>query len=174
LRQLIKHRIYYSSANCAVTDNLEKSAAQFQEYGWAYIKNIISDDFYKELIKNWPSRIWFNPPNNISKSYDSGFGWSYGNPPILNTDINNQHKTINKFFDYLRSKEFEKRITKFVGRNKDFICYSYTANSTYVGSEIMPHKDSVKDDPAAKDGFLNIVFFINGTGGGRFRESIVI
>ncbi len=165
LRNLMKNRFYPNSVDCALTDNLEKSAVHFQKHGWAYIENILSKEFHQELIKNWPCRIWFNPPNNIVKSYDSGFGWSYGNPPILNTDIYNQHKTIKKFFNLLHSKEFENRITKFVGRNKDFICYSYTVNSTYVGSEVMPHKDSIKDDPKAKNGFLNIVFFINGTGG---------
>ena len=161
----MKNRIYPSSVNSALTANLEKSAAHFQKHGWAYVENILSEEFHQELIKNWPSRVWFNPPNQLAKSYDSGFGWCYGSPLSLNTDVYSQHKTIKKFFDCLRSPEFEKRISDFIGRDKDFICYSFTANHTYPGSEVMPHKDSIKDDSKAKNGFINIVFFINGTGG---------
>ena len=37
-------------------------------------------------------------------------------------------------------------------------------NRTHIGSEVVPHQDGIKNDPRAS-AFINIVFFINGTGG---------
>ncbi len=162
LRKLLKRRVYHSKENPSVTQNLEKSAAHFQKYGWVYVENIFSDDFHKEILKNWPARMYFNPPYKTVKSYDTGFGWSHGYQALLSTDHDKQHQTIYKFFEYLRSKEFEERITTFVGKGAPFICYSFALNSTYPGSEVMPHKDAASETGKL---FLNIVFFINGAGG---------
>lgn len=165
LRKLLPGRVYSSVAECQITDNLEKAAAHFQKYGWAYIENIISDEFYKELIRNWPSKIFFDPPTKLAKSYNSGFSWLYGIDPNFNRfDPYHRYQIVPQFLKYLRSPEFVSRITKFVGSNQDFVCYSYSMNMSITGSQVTPHKDGIQSDSRAKK-FINIVFFINATGG---------
>lgn len=165
LRFLMRYRRYSSFASPEVTQNLEKAAAHFQKHRWAYVENIISDEFHKELLNNFPKRYYFDAPTKLAKSYDTSFNWMHGQQfDFGRYDPHRQHPSIINFLDYLRSDKFQKRITEFVGSNQDFVCYSYTVNRTHVGSQVVPHKDGIQGDSRAK-GFINIVFFINGTGG---------
>ena len=165
LRFLIRRKRPVLLAKLEITSNLEKAAAHFQKHGWAYVENIISEDFHKELLINFPKRHNLVSPNLLAKSYDSATYWVYGRDQDFSRfDPYNYYQAPVKFLNYLRSPEFADRITKFVGLGKEFACYSFTANRTYVGSEVIPHKDCVQDDPLA-NAIINIVFFINGTGG---------
>lgn len=167
VRSVMSFWKYHSYATPGITENLEKAAGHFQKHGWVLVENIISKDFHEELIKNWPSRYAFFSPNLLAKSYDSGFYWVNDEKADLRQeqfDPYNQYPAISKFLNYLRSDEFEKRITSFVGLGKDFGCYSFTVNRSYAGTEVIPHKDGVQDDPSVP-AIINMVFFINGTGG---------
>lgn len=50
------------------------------------------------------------------------------------------------------------------GAAEELVCYSLILTETYPGSEVIPHKDSIIEDPKAKS-FINMVFFIRGSGG---------
>jgi len=153
------------SAKPEITSNLEKAAAHYRTHGWAYIQNILSEEFLKEVIQNWPKKFYFDPPNTLAKSYDAGFHWGYGRPlDFKRFDPHNQNPIVTKFLNYLRSLEFSKRVTDFVGINKEFVCYSLTMNQACTGTQVVPHKDGIQDDPRARAD-INIVFFVNGAGG---------
>lgn len=165
LRFLMRYRKYGGTAVPGITQNLEKAAAHFQAHGWVYVENIISEEFYEELVKNFPKRCYFETPTKLAKSYDTGFNWSRGQQFDFNRyDPYHQHQTLLKFKDYLGSVNFQERITKFIGLNKNFVCFSFTVNRTQTGSQVIPHKDGIQYDPDIP-AFINMVFFINGTGG---------
>lgn len=164
-RLLRRQRQPVLSAKPEITANLERAATHFQTHNWAYIQNILSEEFHKEVIENWPKKFYFDPPNTLAKSYDAGFHWNYGrSPDFRRFDPYNQNPIVAKFLNYLRAPEFSKRISNFVGINKEFTCYSLTMNQTLTGTQVIPHKDGIQDDPR-KRADINIVFFINGTGG---------
>ena len=100
----------------------------------------------------------------MAKSYDAGFHWSYGHElNFKESDPYGQCLIISDLFNYFRSDDFLARVKKFTG-GKDFVCYSFSLNRTYSGSEVLPHKDSFKEDDPGAD-FFNITLFVDGTGG---------
>jgi len=162
MRRLMKNKINESTTDCEITSALDAGAAHFQEHGWVFVKDVFSKDFHDELIKNWPKRYYFTPPKKLTKGYDVGFPWAYGqeNDP----EYIYQYPTIKKFLHYLRSQDFERRMSDFVGRDMPFASYSLVMHTSYPGTQVVPHKDGVYENENTKN-FLNILFFINGTGG---------
>ncbi len=160
-RKLAGSKIYPSTTEPVVTKILESGTEHFQKNHWVFLENILSPEFHSEIIQNWPPKYFLTPPKKISKSYNTGFNWTYGGTPPEHLE---QFPTLTKFFKYLQSSEFQSRVTNFVGLGKNFVCYSFTINSTYPGSEVLPHKDGIYHNAQAQ-AFINIVFFIDGTGG---------
>jgi hypothetical protein len=162
LQKIEENKVYPSQFKCEINKNLENGANHFQQYGWAFIENIFSPPFHQELKKNWPKKFYLNPPGKMTKSYNTGFNWSV-EQKIKPVHLN-RFPTLSKLYHYLQSEEFAKRITDFVGRGTEFICYSFVINVTYPGSQVSPHKDGIFANPKTKN-FLNMVFLINGRGG---------
>ena len=145
-----------------VTTALESGSAKFQSERWAFLRNVLDDDFHRQLLAGWPKRKFLTPPSDLLKSYDRGFDWWRGsteNPPFLE-----RHPAIAAFFDYVRSPEFAQRITAFAGGERQLSCYSFLLTNTWTGSLVAPHRDTIAFSPDGRH-FLNIVFYINGSGG---------
>jgi len=97
---------------------------------------------------------------SMEKSYDMGFRWEQGyqtDPKFLDA-----FPCLRAFLDSLRSSSFADRVSCYYG--KPMTCYSFLLTTSYPGSSVVPHKDSVahSDGVAA---IMNFAFFINGTGG---------
>ena len=148
-----------SNATCQITNSLEQAANHYQKNGWAYLENVLSPDFHQEILKNWPKSYYLNPPRKMTKSYNTGFRWDYDISPKI--DYADQFPAFQKFLDYLITDEFAQRIKNFAGVNFDLMCDSFLVSSTFVGSQVMPHKDGIYSDEKIKY-CLNILFFING------------
>lgn len=162
IRVLSRNKKFEGSSECHITDSFDKGATHFQEHGWVLLENFFSHDFYQELKAQWPKRYEFEPPKKLTKSYDTGFQWirnKTGEPESIH-----KYSSLTKLLNYLRSDKFSKRMMQFVGRNMEFVCYSFLMQTTYDGSQVVPHKDGIYNNEKAKN-FLNILMFVDGTGG---------
>lgn len=145
-----------------ITGELEKGSAHFREHGWVFIENIFDAEFHKELVANWPKNRYMEPPFDLYKSYNRGFNWVRGHKE--NIPYFELHPHLKSCFDYLQSTGFAGRISFFAGDGIDRKCYSFLTTTSVTGSNVAPHRDSIAEDKDAK-GFLNMVFFVDGTGG---------
>lgn len=149
-----------------VTSSLEAQSVHFQTHRWAFLDNILDNQFHAQLISEWPRRIFLNSPKNVMKSYDTGFWWERGRTGEPN--YLDEHPALKTFLDYVHSEAFGRRMSAFTGGAQQLAHYSFLVTSTYPGSCVAPHRDSVFYSPDAKaQHFLNVVFFINGSGGPR-------
>lgn len=140
-----------------INGSLESSSADFKNNHWAFIEEFWGKEFHDYLIKEWPHSSYFEPIKHITKSYDQGFHWRYGQD--FSQDIK-RHEILRLAFEYIRSEEFSNRVTDFAGDGVKRICTQILLTNAYSGSSVIPHIDSDND----KYG-INIVMFINGTGG---------
>ena len=147
---------------------LEAAAAHYQEHGWAFVKDVFTDAFHTELVRQFPERRYLDPPPSIYKAYDIGFKWQVGRKEPR---ITSRHAVYQTLFSYLRSDEFTRRITAFTKAAHPISCRSFLVNKTYPGSLVIPHKDDPV--PANYLPYLNMVFFIDGTGGTDSGELIL-
>lgn len=163
--KLASKQVHPSVAECGITPNFDAGAEHFQKNGWVFIENIFDRDFHKELIANWPKRNYLEPPRELEKSYNTGFRWIYGDAPDFKySDPHRQYPTLEKLLAYLRSPAFAERMRRLAGTPNELVCYSFILSDTYPGSEVLPHFDSIVNDPTAKL-FINLVFFVDATGG---------
>lgn len=156
-----------SAAMCSVQTNFDAQGEHYQKHGWAFVDPMLASDFHAEIISNWPKKYYLEPPREVGKSYNTGFRWKYGDKRDFGySDPYGQYPTMGKFLQYLRSPEFVERVKTFAGFTPDheYMLYSFIINDGGTGSEVIPHKDGIRDDPKAKD-FMNMIFFINATGG---------
>ena len=78
LRWLNRGKTYECAADCRISQGLDDSAGHFHEHRWALVENFFAEDFYRELLTQWPSRYEFDPPATLTKSYDMGMAWGSG------------------------------------------------------------------------------------------------
>lgn len=145
---------------CEVTDAFEASAKDFKENNWVLVENFFASDFHRQFVENWPSRYYFQPARTVVKSYDSGMGWVRGqiDPTVAMNPV------VNAAMGYLKSAEFEQRVTAFCGDNIERTNYSGKLDWATAGSSVIPHRDTVAGSEYSGH-FLNFVIFVNGTGG---------
>lgn len=147
-----------SITTCAVTSNLEAQKEHFIKHGWAFIDDFFSDEFYAELLKNIPPFYYFNPMSHIQKSYDKGF---------IDSDLTyKKYPILTKVKDYFSSSSFTARINQFSEQcgSKRKAGVPFYTRAGYQSS-VIPHLDSVADSKANKGHSLNLMIYIEGTGG---------
>ncbi len=161
LRLLTRGLRYQGAAECRITGGLDDSAGHFQEHRWALIENFFADDFYRELLAQWPSRYEFNPPKTLRKSYDKGLGWG-GDESSEPPGSIQKYSALVKLRNYLRSAECSQRLSRVYGRGVTLRSTSFLMHMAREGSQVVPHRDSYYKSahPA-----LNILMFVNGQGG---------
>ncbi|MDO8619779.1 MAG: hypothetical protein Q7R64_00320 [bacterium] len=160
-------RVHTGVAIPKLTENLEAGSAHFKEDKWAFMENIFPADFYRELLVNWPKKRYLEPPREVAKSYNTGFGWIHDystTSDFSNCDPRGEYPILLSLLNYLRSSEISSRVTAFAGTQEPLVLYSFILTDAGTGAEVVPHKDSSKDDPRAKY-LLNFIFFIDATGG---------
>ena len=100
----------------------------------------------------------------ITKSFELGFNWAgrkEQEAPHLA-----QNPVVRELYDFLRGDKFSELVTKLCGDGIPRACYSIALTRSRSGTSVIPHQDSVVLQPQGHT-FLNLVFFINGTGGKR-------
>lgn len=152
-----------SQQTTLILSALEGQQEHYRTHRWAYMEDVLDSALHVRLVSEWPNRMFLDPPREILKSYDSGFRWERGK---RDPDYLERHPTLKVFLDYLRSESFGRRMSAFIGGHRQISCYSFVVTSTHPGSCVAPHRDSVYYSPEARH-FLNVLFFINGSGGSR-------
>lgn len=148
-----------------LADSVERSAMHYQEHLWAFANPFIDEKFYRELVGGWPPRYYLDPPREITKSYDIGFKWIRGwdTPPGIE-----RFPALHALFNYFQSYECGERLTKMIGSSVPIAFNTFLVNVTYPGSVVIPHHDTPL--PAEAQPFVNVVYFVDGAGGGNSGE----
>lgn len=143
-----------------VTPKLESTKPHFNSNRWAYSEGFWSPEFYRQLVEQWPGDRFFTPVAFITKSYDRGFLWGMNHAADpANLDAFPAYKAA---YDYLRSPQFCDRMSALVGDGVQRKCHHVVLTRAYWGSSVIPHVDSSNVGHN-----LNLVIFINGSGGER-------
>ncbi len=150
------------AVRCEVTDGLEATSAFFAENSWAFVENVFDADFHRRLVADWPKFFYFGPIKHITKSYDIGFQWSgrRRNEPAYMA----QNPIVGSLYAYLQSPEFADRVARLCGDGVARACYSIVLTKSYPGTSVIPHQDTIAEEPGGEH-FVNLVFFVDGTGG---------
>jgi hypothetical protein len=161
-RQYMGRGFEATPERAAIVSGLEDRADEYQRQHWTFVEPVFESAFHGRLIEQWPDRCFLDPPRSREKSYDTGFRWLRGQP--------NEPEHIARFpafgelLAYLRSPGFGRRVTAMAGDGVERSCYSFLLTSTYPGSQVTSHRDGIALTPDGAH-FLNVVFFIDGTGG---------
>ncbi len=152
------------TAECRVTDSLDRCAAHFHEHRWALIENFFSDDFYADLVAQWPKRYEFAPPGSLEKSYDTGFFCRWTADVTTVAPRLRRYDALSRWVRFLATLECGARFSTVFGKGANLKCTSFLMHMTREGSQVVPHKDSTfrADRPRH---ILNILVFVDGQGG---------
>lgn len=166
LRTLIKRRgVDRSAPSATLTPTFEATQVHYTAEHWSWIEGVFSNEYADALIAHWPSRMYFDPPRMVTKSYDVGFKWNRGG---ATPEYMAQFPELSAMFTYLSSAVWSERLTAYIGSKVPLTFNSFLANVTYPGSCVIPHKDDPL--PGETSPFINMIFFIDGTGGGGSGE----
>lgn len=167
-RQLRGKNTSREVGSVSITNIFESTQAGYRSAGWAWIAPVFSDSFWRELVAHWPSKDFFDPPRMITKSYNVGLKWNRGDalPQYIE-----RFPEVGALLTYLMSEEWTRRLEQYVGTEKKLGCNSFLLNETYPGSCVIPHKDDPLPDGSKP--FINMIFCIDGTGGGNSGELIL-
>lgn len=152
------------TAECRVTESLDRCATHFHEHRWALIENFFSNEFHAELVAQWPRRYQFGLPGSMEKSYDTGFGCRWTSDGVLGAARLQRYGALSRWVRYLGTQECAGRFSTVFGMGANLKCSSFLMQMTREGSQVVPHKDSkfLADHPRH---VLNILIFIDGQGG---------
>jgi hypothetical protein len=148
-----------------IASTIDNARDQFVERRWTFVDPFFTESFHRELVEGWPKREFLTPPYDLLKSYDRGFEWCRINKPKEPRHLD-RHPALREAFAQLRSDGFARRVSAFAGGKHDLSCYSLIVTRTWPGSNVAPHRDSTAYTPEGEH-FLNIVIFVDGTGGER-------
>lgn len=161
-RRLAPTRAHPYRGDNLVTAAFDAASEHYQVHGWAYLEGVFEPEFHRALVEQWPKRRYLSPPTGLAKSYDVGFKWLRGQPDPAFLP---EHPCIEAVFRDLCGADFGSRMTAFMRSPEPISCYSFLLNHTYPGSVVIPHLDETISPEAPP--FLNIVVFVNGSGGER-------
>lgn len=161
LRFLTRGLRYRGAAECRINAGLDECASHFHEHRWALVENFFAEDFYQELVAQWPSRYEFHPPGTLKKSYDTGLGWSGAEGSEPSRSIR-KYSTLVKLRSYLCSTECVQRLSRVYGRGVNLRPATFLMHMTREGSQVVPHRDTYY---RSRHPALNIMMFVNGQGG---------
>lgn len=137
------------------------TAIEFRSKGYAYGENLLEKNLYEDLIIGYPSRRFFDPFYDLTKTYDWGFVKKFGSdttPPYLE-----KFPSLKKFYDYVASSEFCSQITELCGDGIPRKCHTIDSTWAKSGGYLTPHQDQARESGEG-DGFVNLVYFVKGNG----------
>jgi|ETNmetMinimDraft_32_1059908.scaffolds.fasta_scaffold61910_1 hypothetical protein len=152
LIKLLPNPKYKKNCNkVSIVDEFEAGKDHLEKETFGYCDQVWNDDFYQDLIEQWPPTRYFQPLQYITKSYDVGY---------LDDETLTLFPAYEAAYRYLKSEEFCARVTSLVGDHEERECYQILLTKAYSGSSIVPHIDS-----SNMDGSFNFVIFLNASEG---------
>jgi hypothetical protein len=134
---------------------------QFRSVGYTYGENFLAKDLYLELLNGFPSRKFFDPFYDLTKTYDWGFVKKYGSV----TDPHDLEKfpSLKKFYDFVASDVFCGQVTELCGDGIVRKCHTIDSTWAKSGGYLTPHQDQAREVDKS-NGFVNLVYFVKGNG----------
>ena len=136
----------------------------YKNNSYCFIENILDENFYSNLLKNFPPKEFFLPARHLVKQYNFGFKCVLTDQTDLKTDYFHE---VNHFFQVLKSSYFLDLVNLFTNDQNRRLLYSYNLTLANEGAILFPHKDSITnlDENSTltkKETALNMIFFIKG------------
>ena len=153
--------------NC-IAKNLDSYSDTFQDNRWAYIENPIEQDFYNNLVNDWPSNNFLFPYPSEGKIQDVGFKYNRKfNTARMEANFKymNNFPYLKNFYQYLISNHFCKRIKTFLKLDDEMSCAFISTRAAKEKGFLSFHMDGTGSLPELKNRAINIVWHINGING---------
>jgi hypothetical protein len=145
----------------ATWNDFNAYAKDFQNNGFAFIRDFLNENDYKTLKENWPKTRFFAPIGSKEKSKTSDKGlWCSEGKPLFEVEKNQALWNVYQMFI---SKEFRAEVTKLAGDAIERHPYHMLAQNSYWGSGLAPHRDSRDDEHKSK---INFIYFVDANGEG--------
>lgn len=149
-----------TNLNMDFTRNFEATAEFFRKNHWAFVENVLPQEAHQELIDQWPGFFHFKPVKSIYKSYDIGFidpGETYSRCPALQ-----------QLSTYLASEKLLSRLNNYAldGVSERSVGSVVFSRARY-SSSCLNHLDSVSESGENTGKSINLILFVDGTGGRR-------
>ena len=163
----IKKKEYSSPTFKVNVDNnlLEKYSKKLNEEGYVFIENFLNEDYYKNIVENWPDINNFIHTNKIIKFYSVGFKFL---PKKQNSEFNLEknyffnNNEIKNIYTQFMSNEFEKTVNSLINDgNNNYSLVEILCTIAKNKSYLIPHIDSISQDEGFKNTF-NIIYFVDG------------
>lgn len=146
--------------------NYSNISKRLNNNGWVFIENFIDLKFYNQLLKKWPSNLYFKYKNNPLKNYLWGFEY-LNNKDKGSYYLNNDDKKLQLFdelkeyYNFILSKSFKQFINKISVAELDFECISINSTIAKKNAFLIPHIDTIHDEKTNQF-TLNCIHFIDG------------
>ena len=158
-KRLIYKKNYYYDEKITINTSLSKSFNQIkndiENKGYIFLTNFINQEYYDKLLETFPEIHELNKSKNPLKNYDMGYIYLKDryNPPFKKSYFSN-------FYDYIRSKEFQKEVSMIFDNKYDFFIKNILKSIARENSFLILHKDSLSKE--RKDINLNFIYFVDG------------
>ena len=158
-RKIYSNVIPYESntiIRTSLSNNYKKIKDDIENKGYIFLKNFINENYYFNLKKSFPKTYELNKSKNSHKNYDIGYIYLKDrfNP------IFQRKNYFSNFYDFIKSEEFEKEVSKIFNYKNNFFCQNFVTSFATKNSFLIPHKDSLSEE--RKDLNLNFIYFIDG------------
>ena len=163
----IKKKGHSSPAFKVNIDNnsLEKYSKKLKEEGYVFIENFLNEDYYKNIVNNWPDINNFIHTNKIIKFYSVGFKFL---PKKKNSEFNLEknylfnNNEIKNIYSQFMSNEFEKTVNTLINdQNNKYSIIEILCTIAKNKSYLIPHMDTVAQDKDLKS-YFNFIYFVDG------------
>ena len=161
-QEKINYKINFDHLN---SESFEKLSQNYLNEGYCYIDNFINEEYYENILKNWPEKFFFYTADNPFKNYN--FAFRYCSDKIANvypkTELKNlvYFPVIDNFYNTLEYTEIFSEFIKKITKENGYKFYSAACSIAQEGSFLAPHIDSVYNDKTTPN-MLNMIYFVDG------------
>ena len=163
----IKKKEYSSLTFKVNIDNnsFEKYSKKLKEDDYVFIENFLNEDYYKNIVDNWPDLNNFIHTNKITKFYSVGFKFL---TKKKNSEFNLEknyffnNTEIKNIYSQFLSNKFEKIVNALINdQNNNYSIIEILCTIAKNKSYLIPHMDTVAQDESFKNNF-NFIYFVDG------------
>jgi len=146
-------------------DLFEKYSKKLKEENYVFIENFLNEDYYNNIVENWPDLNNFIHTNKIIKFYSVGFKFLSKKKDSefnLKNNYSFNNTEIKNIYSQFLSKEFEKTINSLINdQNNNYSIIEILCTIAKNKSYLIPHVDTVAQEEGLKNSF-NFIYFVDG------------
>ena len=143
---------------------IEKYSKKLKEENYVFIENFLNEEFYKNILENWPDSNNFIQTNKITKFYSVGFKFlpnkkNSGFDLEKNYFFNNNE--IKNIYSRFLSNEFKNTVNNLINdHTNNYTLVEIVCTIAKNKSYLIPHVDSVSEEDLKNT--FNFIYFIDG------------